>query len=212
MNYYDVLGVSKNASDEQIKKTYREQIRFFNSDVFDGCEDVSWRKTTQLNEAFETLTDPKKRSKYNAELKAEKQRAEELELLQNPKQAKKKKVVRIVAAAAVLAVVGFGLYFGAITIQSRSFDNGYSSGYLSGETAGIDSGYSIGYDAGYSDGYDGGYEEGGKAVYVDAYMSGYEEGKKVKSSQTKTGSTSGSGFLAELERAAEELKKRMQGS
>jgi hypothetical protein len=43
-------------------------------------------------------------------------------------------------------------------------------------------------------------------------MSGYEEGKKAKSSQPKTGSTSENGFLAELERAAEELMKRMKGS
>ena len=69
MTYYDVLGVPFDATQEKIKKAYKEQIRFFHPDVFDGSEDVSRIKTLQLNEAYEVLGNPQKREAYDALLK-----------------------------------------------------------------------------------------------------------------------------------------------
>ena len=69
MTYYDILGVPFDATQDQIKKAYREQIRFFHPDIFDGSEDVARIKTQQLNEAYEVLKDPEQRRSYDAYLK-----------------------------------------------------------------------------------------------------------------------------------------------
>lgn len=69
MTYYDILGVPFDATQEQIKKAYKEQIRFFHPDVFNGSEDVAKIKTLQLNEAYEVLGNPQKRATYDNDLK-----------------------------------------------------------------------------------------------------------------------------------------------
>lgn len=69
MTYYDILGIPFDATSEQIKKAYREQIRFFHPDIFDGSEDVARIKTQQLNEAYEVLKDFESRRSYDAYLK-----------------------------------------------------------------------------------------------------------------------------------------------
>lgn len=84
--HYDVLGVPRNATFEQIKKAYREQIKFFHPDVFDGPPEVAEIKTRQLNEAYFVLSDPERRRNYDAYLftqdqqrKAEEQKRKEKE-------------------------------------------------------------------------------------------------------------------------------------
>lgn len=69
MTYYDILGVPFDATQDQIKKAYREQIRFFHPDIFDGSEDVARIKTQQLNEAYKVLKDSEQRHSYDAYLK-----------------------------------------------------------------------------------------------------------------------------------------------
>lgn len=71
MTYYDILGVPFDASPNQIKKAYREQIKFFHPDVFDGSIDVSIIKTQQLNEAYEILGDPIKKAQYDLTIRSE---------------------------------------------------------------------------------------------------------------------------------------------
>ena len=66
MTHYDILGVPHNATFEQIKKGYREQVRFFHPDVFDGSKEVAKLKTQQLNEAYEILSNPDKRAAYDS--------------------------------------------------------------------------------------------------------------------------------------------------
>lgn len=101
MTYYDILGVPYNATADQIKRAYREQIRFFHPDVFQGSEDVAKIKTQQLNEAYAVLSDPRKRAVYDFDLRrrsehsrkaSEEPRAEEekQEEKQAEKQEKKK--------------------------------------------------------------------------------------------------------------------------
>lgn len=69
LTHYDILGVPYDATQEQIKKAYREQIRFFHPDVFDGSEDVARIKTQQLNESYEFLSNPLRRAEYDRFLK-----------------------------------------------------------------------------------------------------------------------------------------------
>lgn len=100
MSYYDILGVHHNASREEIKRAYREQMKFFHPDVFDGPPEVARIKSTQLNEAYETLKDPEKRRAYDFRLweeeqkkkeKEEKQRQEEQRREQQEKQEQEEK-------------------------------------------------------------------------------------------------------------------------
>lgn len=63
-NYYDILGVSKDASEKEIKSAFRKAARKHHPDVNPddaGAEE----RFKQLNEAYQVLSDPEKRQKYD---------------------------------------------------------------------------------------------------------------------------------------------------
>lgn len=64
IDYYKILGVDKNASDEDIKKAYRKLARTLHPDLNPNDKDAH-RKFQQVNEANEVLSDPAKRKKYD---------------------------------------------------------------------------------------------------------------------------------------------------
>ncbi len=64
IDYYQVLGVAKTASEEEIKKAYRKLARKHHPDVNPGDSQAE-QKFKQLNEAHEVLSDPEKRKKYD---------------------------------------------------------------------------------------------------------------------------------------------------
>lgn len=61
MNFYKLLGVSKDASYEEIKKAFREKAKKYHSDVNKEGEEVF----KLLTKAYETLSDPEKRKEYD---------------------------------------------------------------------------------------------------------------------------------------------------
>lgn len=63
-NYYDILGVSRDATVEDIKKTFRKLARQFHPDLNPGNKDAE-EKFKDINEAYEFLSDPDKRSQYD---------------------------------------------------------------------------------------------------------------------------------------------------
>ncbi|OGW54701.1 MAG: molecular chaperone DnaJ [Nitrospirae bacterium RBG_13_43_8] len=63
-DYYKVLGVDKNSSQDEIKKAYRKLARKYHPDLNPG-DKVSEQKFKELNEAYEVLSDPKKRAQYD---------------------------------------------------------------------------------------------------------------------------------------------------
>lgn len=79
MSYYDILGIPHDASQEEIRKAYLEQIKFFHPDVFDGPPEVASLKSAQLNEAYEILKNPQKRQAYDFKLFGEEQSKERKE-------------------------------------------------------------------------------------------------------------------------------------
>jgi curved DNA-binding protein len=64
IDYYSILGVSKTASADDIKKAYRKLARKYHPDINPDNEDAK-RKFQQVNEANEVLSDPEKRKKYD---------------------------------------------------------------------------------------------------------------------------------------------------
>ena len=64
IDYYNILGVGKNASADDIKKAYRKLGRKLHPDL-NPNDKVSHRKFQELNEANEVLSDPEKRAKYD---------------------------------------------------------------------------------------------------------------------------------------------------
>lgn len=66
MNYYDILGVSKDASDKEIRDAFNNMIKAFHPDMYRGSDkEFASRKTRELYEAFGVLKDPKKRREYD---------------------------------------------------------------------------------------------------------------------------------------------------
>lgn len=60
-NYYDILGVSKTASQDEIKKAYRDLCKKYHPDR-NGGDDTKFK---EINEAYETLGDPEKKKQYD---------------------------------------------------------------------------------------------------------------------------------------------------
>ena len=63
-NYYDILGVSRDASEREIKQAYRKLARKYHPDVNPGDKSAE-AKFKQINEAYEVLSDKEKRRKYD---------------------------------------------------------------------------------------------------------------------------------------------------
>jgi len=64
-DYYQILGVARNASQEQIKKVYRKLAMQFHPDRNQGKEQWANEKFKEINEAFGVLGDPQKRQQYD---------------------------------------------------------------------------------------------------------------------------------------------------
>lgn len=60
-DYYKILGVSKNASKEEIKKAYRDLAQKYHPDKVGGDE----KKFKEINEAYQVLSNDKKRAQYD---------------------------------------------------------------------------------------------------------------------------------------------------
>lgn len=64
IDYYTVLGISKTATQDEIKKAYRKLARKHHPDLNPNNEEAA-QKFKELNEANEVLSDPEKRKKYD---------------------------------------------------------------------------------------------------------------------------------------------------
>ena len=67
-NYYEVLGVDKKATPEEIKSAYRKLAMKYHPDRNRGNEAEAAEKFKEINEAHETLSDQQKRAAYDYEL------------------------------------------------------------------------------------------------------------------------------------------------
>ena len=63
-DFYEVLGVSRDASDDEIKKAYRKLAKQYHPDVNPGDKKAE-SKFKEIGEAYEILSDPQKRARYD---------------------------------------------------------------------------------------------------------------------------------------------------
>lgn len=68
-NYYDILGVSKGASEDEIKSAYRKLAKQYHPDLFAGKPEAEKKqaeeKFKKINHAYQVLSDPQKKSNYD---------------------------------------------------------------------------------------------------------------------------------------------------
>lgn len=64
-DYYEVLGVSKTATEDELKKAYRKLAKKYHPDANPDNKEEAEAKFKEVNEAYEVLSDPKKRQMYD---------------------------------------------------------------------------------------------------------------------------------------------------
>ena len=64
-DYYDILGISKGASADEIKKAYRKQAVEWHPDKHKDNKEAAERRFKEINEAYQVLSDSEKRKAYD---------------------------------------------------------------------------------------------------------------------------------------------------
>lgn len=63
-DYYEVLGVKRDASADDLKKAFRHLARKYHPDLNKGSKDAE-EKFKEINEAYQVLSDPQKKAQYD---------------------------------------------------------------------------------------------------------------------------------------------------
>lgn len=72
MNYYEVLRIPSTASINEIKNAYKKLVKRYHPDVYEGNKLFAETKIKEINEAYETLSEKRKKAEYDAELNYQK--------------------------------------------------------------------------------------------------------------------------------------------
>lgn len=64
-DYYEILGVSRNATEKELKEAYRKLVRKYHPDLNPNNREQAEKIFREINEAYEVLSDPEKRKLYD---------------------------------------------------------------------------------------------------------------------------------------------------
>lgn len=64
-DYYEILEISPTASDEVIKMAYKALVKKYHPDVYENKTQEFEKKMKDINEAYEILSNPQKRTQYD---------------------------------------------------------------------------------------------------------------------------------------------------
>ena len=64
-DYYEILGVKRDASEDEVKKAFRRKAREYHPDQAQGDKAEAEKKFKEISEAYEVLGDKQKRSQYD---------------------------------------------------------------------------------------------------------------------------------------------------
>jgi curved DNA-binding protein len=64
-DYYEILGVSRNATEKELKEAYRRLVRKYHPDLNPNNKEEAEKIFREINEAYEVLSDPEKRKLYD---------------------------------------------------------------------------------------------------------------------------------------------------
>ena len=63
-DYYEILGINKDASEAEIKSAFRKAAKQYHPDLHPGDAEAE-KKFKEINEAYEVLSDPQKKAQYD---------------------------------------------------------------------------------------------------------------------------------------------------
>ena len=109
-NYYKILEIDKNASDDIIKVAYKSLVKKYHPDLKEGIAKINAEeKIKQINEAYDILSNPEKKSEYDQNMITEDISKEQYEMLLNENINLKKEL----------------FYFKNLNKNSNSFNSNY---------------------------------------------------------------------------------------
>lgn len=65
MNYYNILQIDENATQEEVRQAYHKMARLFHPDNFKGAQKDAEEQMAKINEAYDILYDVNKRAAYD---------------------------------------------------------------------------------------------------------------------------------------------------
>lgn len=65
MNYYEILKVSKTATDQEIKNSYKTLVKKYHPDLYVGDKGFAEQKIKEINEAYDILSNPETKAEYD---------------------------------------------------------------------------------------------------------------------------------------------------
>ena len=68
MTHYEILGVKKTASNEEIKDAYKKLVKKFHPDVYTGDKTLAEKKIKEINEAYDILSNPDLKKEYDEKI------------------------------------------------------------------------------------------------------------------------------------------------
>ncbi len=122
-DYYEVLGVRKNATKSEMKKTYRQLARKFHPDVNPGDKGAEER-FKEISEAYAVLSDPEQRKKYDTVGHAAFGPGRDPSAVEEERGKKKKKGVIREYTEAILFALLLALFLRAFVIQAFKIPSG----------------------------------------------------------------------------------------